>query len=113
MSYVSSVGGLRCLVGRSSLLPTVLLQWVCGLPVDVSWGNSGLVTGSSARVLLEGAVSGSTGVKVSSPSGSSSELPSGIELRVVVLGGRVIFGNRLELPSVVFSGFKRKVVTWQ
>ena len=97
MSYVSSVGGLRCLVGRSSLglSPNsssvgIPLSGSDGtgnscLPVNVSWGNSGLVTGSSARVLLEGVVSGSTGVRVSSPSGSSSELSSGIELRVVVL----------------------------
>ena len=92
-SYVSSVGGLRCLVGRSSpdcssvgnTLSGSVGTGISGLPVDVSWSNSGLVTGSSARVLLEGVVSGSTGIKVSSPSGSSSELSSGIELRVDVV----------------------------
>ena len=127
VSCVSSVGSLRCLVGRSSLglspecssvgvpLSGSVGTGISGLPVDVSWGNSGLVTGSSARVLLEGVVSGSTGIKVSSPSGSSSELSTGIVLRVDVVGGRVIFGFRLELPRGVFSGFtaKRKVITWQ
>ena len=78
------------------------------MPVDVSWGNSGLVTGSSARVLLERVVSGSTGVKVTSPSGSSSQLSSGTELRVDVVGGSVIFDFRLELPRRVFSGFTCK-----
>ena len=57
-------------------------------------------------------VSGSTGIKVSSPSGSSSELSSGIELRVDVVGGTVVFGFRLELPRSVLSGFtsKKKVI---
>ena len=120
VSYVSSVGGLRCLVGRSSLglspdcssvgvpLPGSVGTGISGLPVDVSWRNSGLVTGSAARVLLEGVVSGSTGIKVSSPSGSSSELSSGIELRGDVVGGRVVFGFHLELPRGVFSGFTSK-----
>ena len=75
MSYVRSVGGLRCLVGRSSLGISENGSSVgvplCGsdgtsnscLPADVSWGNSVLVTASSARVLLEGVVSGSAGEK--------------------------------------------------
>ena len=126
MSYVSSVGDLCCLVGRSSLglspdcssvgnpLSGSVGTGSSRLAVNVSWGNSGLVTGSSARVLLEGVVSGSTGIKVRSPSGSSSELSSGIELRVDVAGGGVIFGFRLGFRLwFLWLHCKRKVIKWQ
>ena len=53
-------------------------------------------------------VSGSRGVKVSSSSGSPSELSFGIELKVDDVGGRVIFGFRRELLPGFLSDFTSK-----